>query len=92
MDPRQRIVLAFVERLILNESGADFDGWCQEHLEDVAKALEQVDQPGAASLLRLRWKRSQEAALPKAEVPLTYEEVERTRILGTDGPHGSSQG
>ncbi len=56
MDARERIVLAFVERLILNESGLDIDGWRAEHIEEVALALEDLDQPGAAMTLRHRRK------------------------------------
>jgi hypothetical protein len=61
MDARERIVLAFVERLILNEMGLDLDGWSQSHMEDVAKALIELDQPGAAGRLRSRWDRAQAA-------------------------------
>lgn len=59
MDARDRIVLAFVERLLLNEAGGDFISWTREHLEDVAKALETVGQQGAASLLRAQWEKFQ---------------------------------
>ncbi len=54
MEARERIVLAFVERLFLNESGLDIDGWTEEHKEEVAGALEKVGQPGAAMALRRR--------------------------------------
>lgn len=70
MDARERIVLAFVERLFLNESGLDIDGWSREHMEDVAHALEQVDQPGAAGNLRSRWLRAQ-GALEEWRKPCT---------------------
>lgn len=63
MDAQERIVLAFVERLFLNEMGLDIDRWSQYHMEDVAKALIELDQPGAAGTLRNRWDRAQAARL-----------------------------
>jgi hypothetical protein len=55
MEARERIILAFVERLLLNENGLDIDGWTPEHVEEVASALEKVDQSGAGMLIR-NWK------------------------------------
>lgn len=55
MEATERVVLAFVERLILNEMGLDIDGWQQYHMEEVVQALIELDQPGAAGILRRRW-------------------------------------
>lgn len=55
MDASKRIILAFVERLFLNEAGLDVENWSREHTEEVAVALEKLDQPGAAMALRRRW-------------------------------------
>lgn len=86
MNPEHRIVLAFVERLFLNESGRDMDGWTQDHMEEVAKALEAVDQPGAAGVLRLRWN----LARHKRNCFLTTADAEGTanlaRLLGVSCP------
>lgn len=62
MDARERVVLAFVERLFLNENGLDIDGWKQYHMEEVAQALDQLGQPGAAGCLRHRWHLAQDAS------------------------------
>lgn len=59
MDAHERIILAFVERIFLNEAGLDIDGWSREHMEDVAKALRDIGQPGAASALWFCWERWQ---------------------------------
>lgn len=70
MDARDRVVLAFVERLFLNENGLDIDGWKPYHVEEVANALEELDQSGAAMNLRCGFYRNlygHKASSPIAE-------------------------